>query len=460
MNLPRVLAKQAGAFVFVAMLCVAFSEAGAAPVLDPQYGVGSWIWDHQTRDRQECRLVRSFTIPSGVEVESARLRISADNFYQVFLDGQPVGQGGDWRVLIEYELHLLLTPGEHVLAVSASNDFDVAGLLLGLRIALSDGSVIEIGSDDSWKIVPPGESSWKKRSRAWESWAAAKVIHPFRPEAKPQIYRAPVSQPVEIALWQRRWFQIALVVVAVSSLAAGLFLASRLLLKSQMEKVVRRERARIAADLHDDLGGGLTQLVLLGETTRREVPEGSREADALGRLSDQSRRLLSGMNESVWLINSQRDTIRDFASYVAKYAESFFQNSGVRCRFDIESDLPRLPCDLGIRRNLFLAAKEALHNVLRHAEASAVELSIGRQRGELVMSIRDDGKGFDLSAPGGEGNGLRNMQLRATEAGGSCIVESRPGQGAKLEFRVPLQEPGRRRVARLFPWNRRRRAAE
>ena len=89
-----------------------------------------------------------------------------------------------------------------------------------------------------------------------------------------------------------------------------------------------------------------------------------------------------------------------------------------------------------------------------------MELAIGRQRGELVVTIRDDGKGFDLSAPGGEGNGLRNMQLRAAEAGGCCVVESRPGHGTKLEFRVPLQEPGRRSVARLFPWNRRRRSAE
>ena len=403
--------------------------------------------------------MRAFEIPEGSEVKSARLRITADNSYQLFLDGQPIGRGGDWRVLIEYDVRLLLTPGEHVLAVSALNDFDVAGLLFGLQVEMSDGRVIEIASDDSWKIAPNDVSGWQKKNRAWERWPAAKALYPIDLKYRPQIYQAPVSLPVEIALWQRKWFQISISLAAVAGIATGLFLASRLILKSQMEKVVRRERARIAVDLHDDLGGGLTQLVLLGEISRRETPADSHAAEALGRLCDQSRGLLRGMNETVWLINSQRDTIRDFASYVAKYAESFFQNSPVRCRFNIEDDLPPLPCDIGIRRNLFLAVKEALNNILRHSQATAAEMEIHRQRNELLVTIRDNGRGFDPSK-GGEGNGLRNMAMRATEAGGRFRVESRPGEGSTVEFRVPLQAPARFSLARLFPWTRKRRPAE
>ncbi len=442
----------------LAVLLFAVQSLAATP-LHPEVGVGSWIWDHETRDRQECRFVRAFEIPRGVGVTSARLRMTADNSYQLFLDGQPIGRGGDWRVLIEYDVKLLLTPGEHVLAVSALNDFDVAGLLFGLRVEMSDGRVIEIASDDSWKIAPNDAPAWKKKTRAWEQWPAAKVLYPVAPEYHPQIYQAPVSEPLEITFWQRKGFQIALSLIALASIAAGLFLASRLLLKSQMEKVIRRERARIAVDLHDDLGGGLTQLVLLGETSRRGVPADSPAAEALGSLCDQSRGLLRGMNETVWLINSQRDTIRDFASYVAKYAESFFRNSPVRCRFDIEDDLPPLPCNLGIRRNLFLAVKEALNNILRHSQATAAELEIHRQRNELAVTIRDNGRGFD-PAEKGEGNGLRNMAMRAGEAGGRFKVESRPGRGSTVEFRVPLQAPARFGIARLFPWNRRLPPAE
>jgi signal transduction histidine kinase len=441
------------------ILGLALSPAVAEVPLHPKAGVGAWIWDHQMADRQQVRFVRAFEIPRGVEVMSARLRITADNSYQVYLDGQSIGAGGDWRVLIEYDLKLLLTPGEHVLAVNALNDFDVAGLLLGLRVELSDGRVIEIGSDDSWKIAPQDEKRWQRKTRAWDHWPAAKVRDAVAANYLPQIYQAPVSQPVELALWERKWFQVSVAAVALAGIVTGLFLGSRLFLKSQMEKVVRRERERIAVDLHDDLGGGLTQLVLLGETSRREVTSDSPAADALGRLCDQSRGLVQGMNETVWLINSRRDTIRDFASYVAKYAESFFRNSPVRCRFEIEEDLPPLPCDLGIRRNLYLAVKEALNNVLRHAQATAVELEIHRLRNELVVTIRDNGRGFDV-AKGSDGNGLRNMATRAAEAGGSFKVESRVGEGSTIEFRVPFQTPARFGIARLFPWNRKRRPAE
>lgn len=443
----HLLSRIAGLF----LLWAGMSAVDAAP-LHAKTGVGAWIWDHQHHDRQECRFVRAFDIPAGVEVESAELHITADNSYQVFLDGQPIGRGGDWRVLIKYDVKLLLTPGRHVLAVSALNDFDVAGLLLGLRVKLADGRTIEIGSDASWKIAPNEAAGWQKESREWDGWRGARELYQVDPKYDPQIYEAPVSQPVEVAFWQHPAFQLGLSVVALASILTGLFLGSRLFLKSQMERVIRRERARIAVDLHDDLGGGLTQLVLLGETSRREVLEDTPAADALGRLCDQSRGLLRGMNETVWLINSERDTIRDFASYVVKYAESFFQNSPVRCRFEIEDDLPALPCDLGIRRNLFLAVKEAMNNILRHSGATSAEVEIRRQRNDLVVTIRDNGSGFDTTGGNG-GNGLRNMARRAREAGGRFNVESGNGKGTAVEFRVPFDAPLHLRLARVLSWN-------
>ena len=155
------------------ILALVLAPAGAEIPLHPQVGVGSWIWAEQTFDRQECRFVRAFEIPRGAEVTAARLRVTADNSYQLFLDGQPIGRGGDWRVLIEYDLKLLLTPGEHVLAVSALNDFDVAGVILGLRVEMSDGRVIErdgvatsvLAHDaDGWRIVQYHSSSRAPRN--------------------------------------------------------------------------------------------------------------------------------------------------------------------------------------------------------------------------------------------------------------------------------------------------------
>jgi signal transduction histidine kinase len=323
---------------------------------------------------------------------------------------------------------------------------------------MEDGQVMEIVSDNTWKVAPNTARSWKQKTHAWKQWPAATVLSTFPAAPPTQVYYAPVSHPVEIAFWQRGWFQISLLLVAGVSFVTGLFLASRLLLQSQMEKVVRRERARIAVDLHDGLGGGLTQLVLFGEKSRRDVPEDSQEAATLARLSEQSRGLLREMNETVWLINSQRDTFRDFASYIVKYAETFFQNSPVRCLFDIEDDLPPLPCDLGIRRNLFMAAKEAMNNILRHSQAAVAVIGIHRQRQDLIVMFCDDGCGFNPAATNG-GNGLRNMKQRVSEAVGQFRIESRAGGGTVIEFRVPLYAQARLGIARLFSWNRKRAGA-
>lgn len=426
-------------------------QAGNPPIIDPDLGLGATIWTDQFHDGQECRFVRSFSIPPGAKVESARLRITADNSYQVFLDGQLIGQGGDWRVLTEYELRLLLDPGEHVLAVNALNNFDIGGLLAGLRIRLDGNRRIDVLSDQSWKIAPNDRDDWMRKSTAWRNWPSAKLSKPLLVGQTPWIYRAPISQPIRLEFWQRKGFQVSLAVVAVASLLVGLFLASRLYLKQRMAWIVSRERERIAADLHDDLGGGLTQLVLLGETSRPGFAADSPAADTMDRVCDQARALLRGMNEAVWLINSQRDTFRDFASYVAKHAERFFADTPVRSRFEIDAEIPAWPCDIGIRRNLFLAIKETLHNTLRHSQAATVSLKIRCQRHEMLVVIRDDGRGFDLAAADNSGNGLPNIHRRVAEAGGSLKIQSIPGAGTLLEFRIPMQPP-----ARLgFPWLRR-----
>jgi len=185
-------------------------------------------------------------------------------------------------------------------------------------------------------------------------------------------------------------------VVSAAAMLTGLVLFGMLMLKLQLERVVRRERARIAHDLHDNLGGGLTQLVLLGEAVRRELGDGAgRPGDKLKRLCEQARAMGRDMKETVWLINSQRDTVSELASYLARYAETFFRDTPVRCRFAIDGDLPDSPCGLGVRRNLLLGVKEAFNNALRHSGASEVELVVERRRGLLRIVVRDNGTGFD-----------------------------------------------------------------
>ncbi len=399
--------------------------------------VGDWIWTDTTQDRQECRFVRVIELPAGSQVESALLRITADNFYRVYLDGHFIGQGSDWRVLTEYDITRLLTRGRHVLAVSVVNDFDFGGLLAGLRIRLQDGREIEIPSDTSWVLVPAGASAWPNPKIA-PDWEKARVIRRFDTWMRPRVYEAPVSVPEVKSFWQQRWFQASLIAASAAGMLGGLVLSGMLLLKLQSERVVRRERARIANDLHDNLGGGLTQLVLLGEAVRRELGDGvGAPGEKLKRLCEQARAMGRNMKETVWLINSQRDTVSELASYLARYAETFFRDTPVRCRFAIDEDLPDAPCGLGVRRNLLLGVKEAFNNALRHSGASEVELVVERKRGLLRIEVRDNGAGFDVDATA-PGEGLRNLELRAREAGGAFALRSGRGAGTSVEFLIPF----------------------
>ena len=418
------------------------------------WNVGYWMWDAKTMDGQECHFWRAVKIPFDTVVRSAKLRIAADNFFTLFVDGQEIGRGADWRTLIEYDLAELLTPGTHVLAVKAVNDFDVAGVLMGLRVELADGRSIDVLSDAGWRVVPVAEPNWTVHLMASPKWPAATVVggfntFPWNEYGGRRVFKAPRSYHMVIPFWQQRWFFIAELVFCGLATVVCLYLLMRLLMQSQAQLVVQRERSRIARDIHDDLTAWLARLVLLGERTQNELPEQSSARARVREMCENSRSLLAALNQTVWVINSKRDTLPDLVSYVCRYAESFFQATPIRCRFDVEDDMPALPCDVGVRRNLFLAVKESLNNVSRHSAANEVTLRIHWQAGELIIQVEDNGKGFAPEQADAQRNGLSNMKERAADAGGSCQILSQPGAGCRIEFRAPLNSSRQRS---LWSW--------
>ncbi|HVV01647.1 MAG TPA: ATP-binding protein [Verrucomicrobiae bacterium] len=411
-------------------------------ILDPIAGVGSWIWGPHTTDQQTCRLWKSFEIPPGVQ-RLARLRITADNAYMVFLDGREIGKGSEWRSLVEHDLTSLLPPGPHVLAVEAFNDWSAAGVLLGLRVDIG-GKIIEVASDGSWYVVPLNERGWKKKTHPSPAWGHARIVaalgtSPWRNRPGVAV-RVPAMQPVSWHFWQSLWFQALLMVFLLLAIGISLRLAGKLALRARAEEILKRERARLARDIHDELGAGLTQLVLLGEVHKSELPLEEASHRHFDEVSEKARALLQKMNEVVWTVNSQRDTLRDFAGYISKYAQTYLAGSPIRCRLDLGEGIGPVPFDLAVRRNLFLAVKEALHNALRHSGATELVLRVHLiEDHQLVVEVRDNGKGFD-PAREQEGNGLSNMVQRAEEFGGWCRLTSEPCKGCKIEFGIPLAQ--------------------
>jgi two-component sensor histidine kinase len=411
--------------------------------------LGQWIWDTNTTDKQTCRLWKTFDLPPGAKVTNATLRITVDNSFTLFLDGQEIGRGSDWRSVTEYDAtRLLQKPGLHILAVDGFNDRLQAGMIFGLEIRLEDGRVNQILSDDSWSVVPNSLNQWTSRKAPLPGWHHAIVIasmnhYPW--EIWPIGFMVePPLRPVFLHFWQRGWFQLTLLVVCVLALLCSVWLLTQLSAQSASQEFLHLERARIARDIHDDFGAQLTLLVLLAEVARREEPPNSAAQKKFNQLCEQARRLSQALDEVVWAVNSRRDTLRDFVAYVCKYARSFLEATPIRCRLDVEVEIPAAAVDLPVRRNLLLAVKEALNNAAKYSAATELFLRISRQDHLLVVVVEDNGCGFDPELADRERHGLANMAHRMAEIGGGCELTSEPGRGCRVVFTVPLNRVSRR----------------
>lgn len=434
-------------------------KLGAATVARPtsesekiaaDLGIGRWIWTTNFTDKQTCRLWRAFTLPNTNGVRKANLRLTADNSYRLYLDGREIGQGGNWRSLTDYDVTWLLGSGAHVLAVETFNDGLEGGLILGLKIEFADGQKMLLPSDKSWYVVPEGVRRWVWRKAPEPRWAHAEEVgvigqapwwsYPL------SIIAPPPLRPEVFYFWQTGWFLATVLTVTAIALGLSVRLAAKLAVQMRAQKLLERERALIARDIHDDLGAGLTQLVLQGEVAQTEFPEGSAARARLNQLSDKARAVSHSLEEVLWAVNSKRDTLRDFTSYLCKYAQSFLNATAIRCRLDVQPEMPPSEFDLPVRRSLFLAVKEALNNAAKHSGAGELFLRIYREGDRVIVVVEDNGRGFDVTLQT-EGNGLPNMQQRLAEMGGACNVVAAPGVGCRVEFNMPLAHPIRRE-----PW--------
>ncbi len=245
--------------------------------------------------------------------------------------------------------------------------------------------------------------------------------------------------------WQTWTFRI-LISVAIGALLAGsaawwVRLRHRRRIKLlEQQRAMDRERARIAQDLHDELGAGLTEISFGSEFAQDpglDLPETRQHTQAIG---NRARELVAALDEIVWAVNPKNDTVASLGSYLCQYAERFLKPTRVRLRLQVARDLPLAPLNADERHHLFLAIKEALHNVVQHSRATDVQLSIAVEAGVLAIVVRDNGCGFDPAAARSEADGLGNMRRRLQQINGSHELVSRLGTGTTATFKFPLHQ--------------------
>jgi signal transduction histidine kinase/ligand-binding sensor domain-containing protein len=215
----------------------------------------------------------------------------------------------------------------------------------------------------------------------------------------------------------------------------------------EQERALERERTRIARDLHDEMGAKLCRISYLSEHARRGEMPRQELNDQIASISEVSREVLHSLDEIVWAVNPKNDSLEHLASYIGQYAEEYFQMTGIHCELDIPSPLPAYPLSSQVRHHLFMAAHEALTNILKHSGATQTKISIAISETWFKINIADNGRGFDLAAVESQlqsptiipnGDGLTNMQRRLTDIGGQYRIESTPGNGTSITFVVPL----------------------
>ncbi len=253
--------------------------------------------------------------------------------------------------------------------------------------------------------------------------------------------------------WQTWWFSIGAALAGAGLVGGAARYATRRRLRQKMERLERqraleRERARIAKDIHDDLGASLTRITLLSQSGRAELEDPHQAANDLDQIYRTARELTRAMDEIVWAVDPQHDTLDSLITYLGKFAQDFLSVAGIRCRLDMPMQLPAWPLTAEVRHNLFLAFKEALHNVLKHASATTVRVSLTLTDSSFALLINDNGKGFDPAAKTVKseslrisgGNGLTNMKKRLEEIGGTFELNSAHGEGTTVKFVVRLRK--------------------
>jgi signal transduction histidine kinase/ligand-binding sensor domain-containing protein len=253
-----------------------------------------------------------------------------------------------------------------------------------------------------------------------------------------------LSVTIEPYFWETLWFKSVVILVSFAALCGAVVLLLRhrhrlVVKKLENQRALDSERIRIARDLHDDLGVGLTEIGLLGDLAgaNASVSEPSREK--LQEITVRARSLATSLDEIVWAINPANDVSQSLTEYFFEYAQKLLNQAGISCRLKVVQPMIAVTLNAEIRHGLFYAFKEALNNVIRHSKATEVQVTVSVLNGDLSICVADNGRGLTPSDSGGSRDGLIGMRERLKNLGGRCEIEGNSESGTTVTFIIPIE---------------------
>ncbi|MBC8095784.1 MAG: hypothetical protein H7Y43_08225, partial [Akkermansiaceae bacterium] len=205
------------------------------------------------------------------------------------------------------------------------------------------------------------------------------------------------------------------------------------------QREMEQERSRIAQDLHDELGSGITEIGMLAARAKSASALEERRSHYLEAMGGKARELVTALDEIVWAMNPRHDSLGSLVSYFSLYADRFLSLANIPWRLEESSDSPDHIVSSRHRHQLFLVFKEALTNIVRHSGATEVKVSIRHAHGELRLSLADNGRGLPAGARTDAMDGVANMRERVERLAGRFEVVSGEGAGTMVRFSVPAK---------------------
>ena len=339
--------------------------------------------------------------------------------------------------LYQVDAHLHLAPSQR-----QQVEFDFTALTfikpeaIGFKYRLHglDSDWVEAGTrrSASFAQIPPGHYRFQvtacNSDGVWNKTGAA------------------LKLTVEPYWWETAWFKVTGTLSAAGLFSAVILLGwrhrhRRQIERLKMQQVTERERDRIARDIHDDLGAALTQIAMLSDSTG--TLRLSHEAN-LGKIHQVAQAMTQTMDEIVWAVNPRHDRFDQMMMYLDAYAQEYLESTNLQSCVEFPSPLPCRPISAQVRHDLFLAFKESLNNLVRHAAAQRVCISLALRSDGFSLCVEDDGRGFIVDPPNaihsGTRNGLANMQARLAAVGGLCTIDSAPARGTRVVFELPWEQ--------------------
>jgi ligand-binding sensor domain-containing protein/two-component sensor histidine kinase len=244
------------------------------------------------------------------------------------------------------------------------------------------------------------------------------------------------------AWWQTWWFKGLSLLLFLSLTVVLIKYYTSIKYKEKMREIEKKralenERLRISRNMHDELGARLAKLSILLRLSRRISQKSPESEENYVKLIEAAKDVESSMDEIIWSVDPKYDNLDELINFFTNYARSYFEETNIKLRFDFPFEIPPHPLSVEERHQLFNILKESLTNVLKHSSASEVELSLKENENVFIISIRDNGIGFEDYKVGENSFGLNNMKARAESIGFKIRINSTPAIGTEITLEIP-----------------------